>query len=140
MCVSHSVTCNSAILRTAACQAPLSMGFFRQEYCSGLPFASPGDLPDPGIEPSSPTLQADSLPLSHLGNPQISFSSVHSVVSNSLQPHESQHARPPCPSPTCGVYPNLRPLSRCCHPTISSSVVPFSSCLQSFLASEGLFK
>ena len=47
---------------TAACQAPLSMGFSRQEYWSGLPFPSPGDLPDPGIEPMSPSLQADSLP------------------------------------------------------------------------------
>ena len=56
----------------------------------------------------------------------------HSVVSDSLQPHEPQHARPPCPSPTPGVYPNSCLLSQWCHPTISSSVVPFSSCLQSF--------
>ena len=47
---------------TVACQAPLSMGFSRQEYWSGLSFSSPGDLPDPGIEPRSPALQADSLP------------------------------------------------------------------------------
>ena len=53
---------------TVACQAPLSMGFPRQEYWSGLPFPSPGDLPDPGIEPRSPTLQADSLPLSYQGS------------------------------------------------------------------------
>ena len=59
----------------------------------------------------------------------------HSVMSNSLWPHEPQHARSPCPSPTPGVYPNSRPLSRWCHPTISSSVVPFSSCPQSFPAS-----
>ena len=59
----------------------------------------------------------------------------HSVVSDSLWPHESQHARPPCPSPTPGVYPNPCPLSRWCHPAISSSVVPFSSCLQSLPAS-----
>ena len=59
-----------------------------------------------------------------------------SVVSDSLQPHESQHARPPCPSPTPGVHSNSRPLSRWCHPAISSSVVPFSSCLQSLPASE----
>ena len=45
-----------------ACQAPLSMGFSRQEYWSGLPFPSPGDLPDPGIKPGSPALQADDLP------------------------------------------------------------------------------
>ena len=55
-----------------------------------------------------------------------------SVVSNSLWPHEPQHARPPCPSPTPRVYPNSCPLSWCCHPTISSSVIPFSSHLQSF--------
>ena len=58
-----------------------------------------------------------------------------SVVSNSLWPHEPQHARLPYPSPTAGVYPNACPLSRWCHPTISSSVVPFSSCPQSFPAS-----
>ena len=56
-------------------------------------------------------------------------------MSNSLQPHEPQHTRPPCPSPTPGGYPNSCPLSRWCHPTISSSVVPFSSCPQSFPAS-----
>ena len=53
-----------------------------------------------------------------------------SVVPDSLQPHELQHARPPCPSPTPGAYPNSWPLSRRGHPTISSSVVPFSSCPQ----------
>ena len=52
----------------------------------------------------------------------------HSVVSDSLRPRELQHARPPCPSPTPGVYSNSCPLSRWCHPTIPSSVVPFSSC------------
>ena len=51
-----------------------------------------------------------------------------SVVSNSLRPHELQHARPPCPSPTPRVYPNSCPLSRWCHPTILSSAIPFSSC------------
>ena len=63
------------------------------------------------------------------------FSSVQfscSVVSKSLRPHESQHTRPPCPSPTPGLYSNSCPLSQWCHPTISSSVVPFSSCPQSF--------
>ena len=66
------------------------------------------------------------------------FSSVQlnrSVVSDSLRPRGLQHAKPPCPSPTPGVYSNSRPLSRWCHPTISCSVVPFSSCLQSFPAS-----
>ena len=59
----------------------------------------------------------------------------HSIMSDSLQPHGLQHARPPCPSPTPGVYSNSCPLSRWWHPTISSSVVPFSSRLQSFPAS-----
>ena len=59
-----------------------------------------------------------------------------SVVSDSLWPHGLQHARPPCPSPTPRVHPNSCPSSRCCHPTISSSVVPFSSCPQSLPASE----
>ena len=58
-----------------------------------------------------------------------------SVVSDSLWPHELQHARLPCPSTTPGVYSNSCPLNWWCHPTISSSVVPFSSCLQSFPAS-----
>ena len=67
------------------------------------------------------------------------FSSVqfsHSVVSDSLWPHESQHARPPCPSPTPRVHSSSHPLSRWCHPAISSSVGPFSSCPQSLPASE----
>ena len=59
----------------------------------------------------------------------------HSVMSDSLQPQESQHTRPPCPSPTPKVYTNSCPSSQWCHPTISSSVIPFSSCLQSFPAS-----
>ena len=67
------------------------------------------------------------------------FSSVQftsSVMFDSLKPHESQHARPPCPSPTPGVHSDSRPLSRWYHPAISSSVIPFSSCPQSLPASE----
>ena len=56
----------------------------------------------------------------------------HSVISDSLWPHKLKHTRPPCPSPTPGVHPNSCPLSRWCHSTISSSVVPFFSCPQSF--------
>ena len=69
----------------------------------------------------------------------LSFSSVQfsrSVVSDSLRPHESQHTRPPCPSPTPGVHSDSCPSSQWCHPAISSSVVPFSSCPQSLPASE----
>ena len=71
-----------------------------------------------------------------LCNSSLSVQFSHSVVSNSLWPHELQHARPPCPSPTPGVHPNSRPSSRWCHPAISSSVIPFSSCPKSLPASE----
>ena len=69
----------------------------------------------------------------------VQFSSVHfsrSVVSNSLQPHESQHTRPPCPAPISGVHSDSHPSSRWCHPAIPSSVTPFSYCPQSLPASE----
>ena len=74
----------------------------------------------------------------HRGTSQWSRGSVQfnrSVVSDSLRPHESQHARHPCPSPTPGVHSDSCPLSQWCHPTISSSVVPFSSCPQYLPAS-----
>ena len=71
--------------------------------------------------------------LEHFLTPSVQFSC--SVMFESLWPHGLQHARPPCPSPTPRAYSNSCPLSRWCHPTISSSVVPFSSCPQSFLAS-----
>ena len=63
---------------------------------------------------------------------EVSSVQFNSVVSDSLQLHELQHARPPCPSPTPGVYPNSCPSSQWCHQTISFSVIHFSSCLQSF--------
>ena len=69
-----------------------------------------------------------------LNHQSVQFS--RSVVSDSLRPHESQHSRPPCPSPTPGVHSNSRPSSRWCHPAISSSVVAFFSCPQSLPASE----
>ena len=94
---------------TAAYQASPSMRFFRQDW-HGLPLPSPAK--------------------------SVSVQFSHSVVSDSLRPHESQHARPPCPSPTPGVHSDSRPSSQGCHPTISSSVVPFSSCPQSLPASE----
>ena len=72
------------------------------------------------------------IPLTTFSSDQIS----PSVVSGSLQPNESQHARPPCPSPTPGVHSDSRPSRQWCHPAISSSVVPFSSCPQSLPASQ----
>jgi len=77
--------------------------------------------------------KAISIMLLMLGFSSVQFSC--SVVSNSLWPHRLQHARLPCPSPTPVVYSNSCPLSWWCHPTISSSVIPFSSCLQFFPAS-----
>ena len=74
---------------------------------------------------------------------KFSFSSVQfsrSVVSDSLPPHELQHTRPPCPSPTPGVHSDSCPSSQWCHPAISSSVVPWSSCPQSLPASESFPK
>ena len=70
---SHSVMSHSVTPWSVAHQASLSMGFPRQEYWSGLVFPSPGDLPHPGIKPTSPAWQADSLPLSHLGIPFIIY-------------------------------------------------------------------
>ena len=96
-------------------QDTLSMEFSGQEYWSGLPCLSPSGLLYPGIEPGSPELPADSLPLHHQGSPDTCVSSVQfscSVVSDSLRPHERQHTRPPCPSPTPGVHPNSCPLSQ----------------------------
>ena len=73
-----------------------------------------------------------------LGDPLLilSVQFSHSVIFDSLRPHESQHARSPCPSPAPGVHPNPCPSSQWCHPAISSSVIPFSSCPQSSPASE----
>ena len=70
--------------------------------------------------------------LKWLNNKNIFSQFSCSVMSESLRPHKLQHARPPCPSPTPGAHPNSCPLSRWCHPTISSSAVPFSSCPQYF--------
>ena len=69
--VSHSVMSNFVTLWTVVCQAPLSMEFSRQEYWSGQPFPSPGDLPHPGIKPRSPAVQADSLPSEPPGNRRV---------------------------------------------------------------------
>ena len=97
------------------------------------------DLPDPEIKPGTPALQVDSLPSEPPGKPYLTWNQSaqfsRSVMSDSLQSHRLQHARPPCPSPTSRVYSNSCPLSRWCHPTISSSVNPFSSRLQSLPAS-----
>jgi len=94
-----------------------------------------GDLLDLGLETTSLEWEGRFfLPLSHLGSPY-SFLSIQfscGVVSDSLQPHGLQYARLPCPWPTFRPYSNSCPLSRWGHPTTSSSVVPFSSCLQSF--------
>ena len=97
--------------------------------------------PQVGIDARDSFRLSISTPASTQGGPQstsVQFSSVQlscSVVSDSLQPHELQHARPPCPSPTPRVHPNSCASSRWCHPAISSSVFPFSSRPQSLPAS-----
>ena len=117
---------------------------------TGLIVPCTWDLPGRGIEPISPALAGEFFITESPGNritwilgfsnyisshcknfivsPFTSVQFSHSVVSSSLRPHESQHTRPPCPSPTPGVHSNSGPSSRWCHPAISSSVVPFSSC------------
>ena len=145
---------------TVAYQAPLFMGFPRLKNTGvGCHFLLQGLFP--GMEPvslASPALVGRFFTTELLGKPPtvllqskqlvvdcfliiilLQFSSVqfsNSVVSDSLRPHESQHTRPPCPSPSPGVHSNSRPSSQWCHPAISSSVVPFSSCPQSLPASE----
>ena len=123
---------------TVARQASLYMGFSLQKYWSGLPFASPWDLPESEIKHMSPALVGGFFttepPEKACSHCSVQFSSV-TQSSLTLQPQGLQHARPPCSSPTPGVYPNSCPLSRWYHPTISFSIVPFSSCLQSFPAS-----
>ena len=126
---SCSVEFDSATPWTVAYQAPLSLGFFRQEYWSGLPFAQRIWI---DISPKKIYEWLISMWKDLIISYSVQFS--HSVVSNSLRP-QPQHARPPCPSPAPGVHSNPYPLSRWCHPTISSSVIPFS-CSQSFPASE----
>ena len=139
---------------TAAHQPPPSMGFSRQEYWSGVPPPSPkedhtlwytviffffllnfvilcwDDLP------SFKFFVFNQFPFSCLLCYLSSVQFSRSVMSDSLGPHELQHARPPCPSPTPGVHPDSCPSSQWCHPAISSSVIPFSSCPQSLPASE----
>ena len=102
--------------------------------------SSRGFFPTQGSNLHLPYWQEDSLQMTHLGIPKLnihlpSVQFSRSVVSDSLWPHESQHTRPPCPSPTPRVYSNSCPSSPWCHPAISSSVVPSSSCLQSLPAS-----
>ena len=130
-----------------------STSIFHQDLLPHISSVCPSAFnssPHPGIAPQS--LNSSSQPL-HLPGVQCScmdcvwlwqgLSDSHSisvqfslsVVSNYLWPHEPQHARPPCPSLTPRVHPNPCPSSQWCHPTISSSVVPFSSCPQSFPAS-----
>ena len=130
-------SCLFAIQWTVAHQAPLSMNFSRQEYWSGLPFPSPEDLPDPGMEPRSPALQADSLLFDHQRNNLFQRCSLSSgqfsrlVMSDSLRPHEPQHSGPPYPSPTARVYRNpcllsLMPSNHLivCRPLLLLSIFP----------------
>ena len=90
-----------------------------------------GSIPDRGSHAKWPKNKSKKIKFKGTGWVQFS----RSVMSDSLRPHESQHTRPPCPSPTPGVHSDSCPSSQWCHPVISSSVVPFSSCPQSLPAS-----
>ena len=116
-CSVTSFLSDSATLWTVAHQAPLSKGFPRQEHWSGLPFPSPGDLPNPGIEPTSPALQADSLSLSHQGGPLhriMHTCEAASVISNSLRhmdcspPGSSVHRYSPSKNTGVGCHALLQ--------------------------------
>ena len=99
--------------------------------------SSPNHLPTPSVKKlSSMKLVSDAKKLGDQFLLFFSHSFMSALMSDSLQPHGLQHVRPPCPSLSPRVYSNPCPLSRWCHPTISSSVTPFSSCPQSFPISE----
>ena len=136
MTVSHSVISNSLWPKDCSQLGTSVYGILQTRLLEWVAVLSPGHLPNLGMERVSPALQAVSLHLSHQGSPKIvSIQFSVSVVSDSLQPHGLQHARPPRPLPTPRVYSTSCSLSQWCHPMISSSVVPFSSCFQSFPAS-----
>ena len=104
----------------------------RPTLCNPLDYSLPGSC----VHENSQERMLKWVAISYSKWSSVQFS--HSVVSDSSRPHESQHTRPPCPSPTPGVYSNSCPLSQWCHPTISSSVIRFSSCPQ-FLPASGSF-
>ena len=125
-------------------------GISQTRILEWVAISSPGDLPGSRIEPMSPALAEGFFPAEPPGKPFIHITHSHkysqvsdhssaqlspSVASDPLQPHGLQHARPPCPSPTPRAHSDSCPSSQRCRPTVSSSVVPFSSCLQSFPAS-----
>ena len=121
---------------TASSQVPLSMGILEWVAVSFFRgFSQPRDQTY-----SSHVSRIGRWILYHCATWEARFKQLvqfsRSVMSDSLRPHESQHARTPCPSPTPRVHPDSRPLSQWCHPAISSSVVPFSSCPQSLPASK----
>ena len=91
--ISHSVMSDSETLWTVACQAPLSMGFSRQEYWSGLPFPPPGDLPNPGVKPMSPALQANSLPYESPGKPPLNFKRQKNITNVLMTRYQFANAK-----------------------------------------------
>ena len=109
-----------------------------QEYCSEVIFPSPGHLLDPGVKLVSLALVGRFFTTEPPEKPYRLELFSHSVMSNSLWPHRLQNTRLPCLSPSPRACSNSCPLSQWCHPTILSSVIPFSSFLQSFSASRSL--
>ena len=133
--------------RTVARQAPLSMGFSRQEYWSGLPFPSPGDLPDPGMEATSPTLQADALPQTHLGSIPLAHSQPQTSVQYMFEPVSAWVTREP---PGVWMRPLLwgKRLAQCRYlgnrwsphsPLLSSLPASLASCSQDTMSNRTSF-
>ena len=125
-----------APLWPVAWQASLSMGILQARMLEWVAMPSPGDLPDPVMEHASlasPALAGGFFTTTTTWKAW--KQSVQLVMSDCLRPHGLQHARLLCPSPTHGAWSNSCPLNQWCHPTISSSVIPSSSCLQPFPAS-----
>ena len=109
---------------TVAHQAPLSMGFSRQEYWSGLPFPSPGDLPDPGIEPRSPTLQADALTSEPPGKPYVDRYHLPFVPPSYSTPSHLSSFILLCDFCTCYIYPQCTRYSLRARNMVSQTVYP----------------
>ena len=118
----------SGVSNSVAHQTPLFMGFFQARMLESVAI-SPSRVSSPPRDRTGVSC-LDRQILYHWATISVQFS--RSVLSDSWWPHGVQHARPPCPSPTPRVYPNSCPLSQWCHPTILSSVIPFSSCPQYF--------
>ena len=130
---------NTPVMRVICTVQESTVGLANQAFSMlprGLsPKLEKGPKRNPLIRPQDSPLISEPKAFDSLNHSVSSVQFSHSIVSDSLRPHESQHTRPPCPSPTPRVHSNSYPSSQWCHPAISSSVIAFSSCPQSLPAS-----